>query len=95
MQHDHISKKSNFGLGLTSKSTHRGWIQAFRLKYHLICFKSITPLPAFKISVKILTTALVIAKLKYLTIDWGQSVGVEFKLLIYRHLVLMVYSEYL
>ena len=41
----------------------------FKLKYHLICFKSIAPLPACKISAKILTTALIIAKFRYLSFD--------------------------
>ena len=69
MQHDRILKKLNFGLSLTP-STHLGdRTQAFELKYRLICFMSIVPLSVCEISVKILTTDLVIAKFKYLTFN--------------------------
>ena len=50
-------------------STQPAWTQAFKLKSRLTCFISIAALPACKISAKILTIALVIAKLKYLTFD--------------------------
>ena len=51
------------------KSTQQTLTQAFKLKSHLICFISISALPACKISAKILTIALVIGKFKYLTFD--------------------------
>ena len=51
------------------KSTQRTRTQAFKLKFRLNCFISIAALPACKISAKILTIALVIVKLKYLTFD--------------------------
>ena len=57
------------------KSTQRTRTQAFKLKSHLICFISIAALPACKISAKILTIALVIAKLEYLTFDPLGGVG--------------------
>ena len=65
MQHDHILKKFNFGLGPTPGARN----QAFKLKSRLICFISIAALQACKISAKILIIALVIAKFKYLTFD--------------------------
>ena len=51
------------------KSTQQARTQAFKLKSRLICFISIAALPVCKISAKILTIALVIAKFKYLTFD--------------------------
>ena len=51
------------------KSTPEARTHAFKLKSRLICFISIAALLACKISAKILTTALVIAKFKYLTFD--------------------------
>ena len=69
MQHDHILKKFNFGLGPTPKSTHRARNQAFKLKSRMICVISIAALPACKISAKILIIALVIANFKYVTFD--------------------------
>ena len=69
MQHDHILKKFNFGLGPPPKSTPGARTHAFKLKSRLICFISIAALPTCKISAKILTIALVIAKFKYLTFD--------------------------
>ena len=51
------------------KSTSGARTQAFRLKSHLIHFISIAALLLCKISAKILTIALVIAKLKYATFD--------------------------
>ena len=51
------------------KSTQRTQTQAFKLKSHLICFISIDALPACKISAKMLTIALVVVKLKFLTFD--------------------------
>ena len=65
MQHDHILKKFNFDPGPTPKSTQQARTQAFKLK----CFISIAALPVCKISAKILTIALVIAKLKYFIFD--------------------------
>ena len=69
MQHDHILKKK---LILASaqppKSIPGARTHAFKLKSRLICFISIAALPTCKISAKILTIALVIAK-KYLTFD--------------------------
>ena len=64
----------------------------------MVCFISIAALPACNISAKILTIALVIAKLKYLTFDPLSGVkedGVKFDtaMIIYRHLAIMVYSE--
>ena len=64
MQHDHILKKLNFG-----RCLNQGRTQAFKLKSRLICSISIVPLPACKISVKILITNLVIAFFKHLTFD--------------------------
>ena len=63
------------------KSTQQARTQAFKLKSCLICFISIAALPVCKISAKILTIALVIAKFKYLTFDplggvkrgWGKT----------------------
>ena len=74
MQHDHILKKFNFGLAPPPKSTQWARTQAFKLKSRLICFISIAALSVCKISAKILTIALVIAKFKYLTLSlrWGQ-----------------------
>ena len=46
-----------------------GQTQAFELKSCLICFKSFVLLSAKEMLVKILTTDLVIAKLKHLTFD--------------------------
>ena len=69
MQHDHILKKFNFGLGPTSQVHPTDSDPGLQTEIHLICFISIAALPACKISAKILTIALVIAKLKYLTFD--------------------------
>ena len=69
MQHVHILKKFNYGLCPTPKSIPGARSQAFKLKSRLICFISIAALPACKISAKLLTIALVIAKFKYLTFD--------------------------
>ena len=51
------------------ESTPGDWTHDSRLKSCLICLISIATLHACKISAKILTTALVIAKFKYLTFD--------------------------
>ena len=67
MQHDQFQKQFNFGMAPTPKSTPGDLTHAFKLKCRLICFISITPMPACKISAKILTT--VIAQFKYLTFD--------------------------
>ena len=64
MQHNHIPKNIKF-----TKYTLGDWAKAFKLKPPLICFINIAALPACKISAKILTTALVISKFKYLTFD--------------------------
>ena len=64
MQHDHILKKLILASAPPPKSTQRTLTQAFKLKSRLICFISIAALPACKISAKILTIALVIAKSK-------------------------------
>ena len=69
MQNDHILKKFNFGLGPTPKSTPGAHPQAFKLKSCSISFISIVALHACKISAKMLTIALVIAKFEYLTFD--------------------------
>ena len=73
------------------KSTQGTRTQAFKLKSRLICFISIPALPACKISAKILTIALVIAKLTYLTFDplggvKGGGLKLATAMLIYRHL---------
>ena len=68
MQHDHILKKF-YASAPPPKSTQGARTQAFKLKSRLICFISIAALPACKISAKILTIALVIAKFEYLTFD--------------------------
>ena len=60
MQHDHVLKMLNFD---------RGGAQALYQKPRLICFIFVVPLPASDISVKILTTDLVIEKIKCLTFD--------------------------
>ena len=100
MQHDHILKMFNFGLGPAPKSTQRTRTQAFKLKSRLICFISIAALPACKISAKILTISVVIAKLEYLTFDplggvkgGGVKKTLDTVMLIYRHLAIMVYSQ--
>ena len=67
MQNDHILKKFNFGLGPNPKSTPGAHPQAFKLKSRSISFISIVALS--KISAKMLTIALVIAKFEYLTFD--------------------------
>ena len=64
----------------------------------MVCFITIAALPACNISAKILTIALVIAKLKYLTFDplsgvKEDSVKFDIAMIIYRHLAIMVYSE--
>ena len=69
IQHDHILKKFNFGLGPNPEVHPGARTHAFKLKSCLICFISIAALPTCKISAKILTIALVIAKFKYLTFD--------------------------
>ena len=69
MRHDHTLKKFIFGLGPIPKSTQRAWTQGFKLKSRLIRLISIAALPVCKISAKILTNALVIAKFKYLDFD--------------------------
>ena len=70
-------------------------IHALKLKHHLICFISIAPLPACKISAKNLTTALVIEKFKYLTFvgskGWGKILTLP--CFIYREWAIMVYSK--
>ena len=93
-----FQKSSNLALAPPSKSTPEDWSQAFRLKSCLIWFISTAPLPASKISAKnidIQTTALVIAKFKYLTLGGVKGVGSNFDIvmLIYRHWAIMVYSE--
>ena len=62
------------------------------LASNLICFISIAPLPACKISVRNIDNALVIAKFKYLNFD---PLGKNFDtaMLIYRHWAIRVYSE--
>ena len=91
MQHGHILKKFNFGLGPTPKTTPGALNQAFKLKFRLICFISIAALPACKISAKniILTIVLVIVKFKYLTLGYNFDTA----MLIYRHWAIMVFSE--
>ena len=69
MQHDHILKKINFGLGHTPLVHPKGSDSVLQIQSCLICFISIAALPACKISVKKLTIAIVIAKFKYLTFD--------------------------
>ena len=59
--------EKKIGLGPTLKSTLGDRTQAFNLKYRLVCFISIAPLPSCKISAKILTSALGITKFKYFT----------------------------
>ena len=54
-------KKFNFDLCLTPKITPGDLTQAFRILFDMF-FIFIAPLPACKMSTKILTTALVIAK---------------------------------
>ena len=79
-------------------SSQRTRTQAFKIKSRLVCLISIAALPACKISAKILTIALVIAKLKYLTFDplggvKGGGVKLVTVMLIYRHLAIIVYCE--
>ena len=98
MQHDHILKKLNFGLGPAPLVHQTDSDPGLQTESRLICFISIAALPASKISAKILTIALVIAKFKYLTFDPLSGVkggGVKFDtaMLIYWHLAIMVYSE--
>ena len=76
MQHDHILKK--MASVPPPKSASEAGTQAFKLKSYLICFISIAVLAACRISAKILTIVLVIAKFKYLTFDpSGGSKGVR------------------
>ena len=60
--------QKKIGLGPTPRSIQGDRTQALNLKSHLIFFISIAPLPA-KFQRKILTTALVIAKFRYLTFN--------------------------
>ena len=70
MQHDHTLKKSLILASVpSSKFTPGDRTNAFKLKSHLIRFISIAALPACKISAKILTIVVVIAKFKYMTFD--------------------------
>ena len=71
MQNDHILKKK-MASAQPPQSIPGALTHAFKLKSRLICFISIATLPACKISAKILTIALVIAKCKYLSLSWGQ-----------------------
>ena len=64
----------------------------------MICFIFIEPLSACEISVKIFITDVVIAKFKYLIFaslkgSWGWGKIVITVALIYRHWVMMAYSE--
>ena len=77
MQHDHILKKFNFGLGHTPLVHPGARTYAFQLKSRLICFISIAALFACKIYAKIFTIALVIAKFKYSTFDPFGGGGVK------------------
>ena len=51
------------------QSTPGDWTQAFKLNSCLVCFISIAPLPAYKISAKNIDNCFAIAKFKYLTFD--------------------------
>ena len=50
MQHDHIPKKSNFGLRPTPYVHPGDQSRGVKLKSHLICFISIVPLPAKRLN---------------------------------------------
>ena len=96
MQHGHTLKKLNFRLCPIPSAHPGGRTQAFKLKSCLICFIFIVPLSACAISVKIFTTDRVTAKFKYLTFhhtSGGWCKILITVLLIYRHWVIMAYSE--
>ena len=69
MQHNHILEKIILTSAQPPKSIQQARTQAFKLKSRLICFISIAALSVCKISAKILTIALVIAKFIYLIFD--------------------------
>ena len=70
MQHDHILKKSNFGLGPHSLSPPKGSESGLQTEipfdmFHIYCCSACMQ----NFSKKILIIALVIVKFKYLTFD--------------------------
>ena len=96
MQHDHILKKFNFDHGPTPYVHPTDSDPGLQTEipfdmFHIYCCSACMQ----KIQQKILTTALVIAKFKYLTLDplggvKGGEVNFDTAMLIYRHLAIMV-----
>ena len=82
MQHDHIPKSLIVASDPPPKSTLVDRTQAFKTKIQFDMFHIYYSCLHANFQQKILSTALVIAKFKYLTFDP-----------IYRHWAIMVYSE--
>ena len=98
MQHDHVLKKLHFYILTPLPKYTQGSDTVLWSKLRLICFFIIVLLSACEISVKNidLTTDWVIAKFKCLTLPKGSgwwSKILSTVLLIYRHWIIMAYSE--